>query len=125
MILADDEAILLDEKNREVDYGDFLAEIWSVFFAAGDRRNAPGWSVNQEHLTDVIGWGIEKTDTCCLIPYLALRRFIQREARHWLAERHLVVADNGRYKTINIPVPWQELAGEVAGITVHSWYSSY
>jgi hypothetical protein len=121
MVLDGPESLLIDEKNRERDYGDFLVEVWSVFYGQGDPRNVPGWTVSFSKRTDLVGWGVVATETCCLIPFVPLRRFVVQNARHWLIERTPVVAENDSYQTINIAASWHEIAAAVPDLSVHEW----
>jgi hypothetical protein len=111
IVLRSGQVITVDEKHRRKDYGDILLELWSVFMGPGNPRNRRGWALDWNKLCDYIAWCVIPANSCRLIPYDALRRTTWNRMKAWTAGqggRWRKLADNGRYTTVNVAVPWDE-----------------
>lgn len=109
--------VTVDEKVREKSWGDILLERWS-----DEARKIPGW-VQKDLACDFIAYAFAPDRTCYLLPFLPLRRAWRDHGRVW-AERHKEVrADNGRYVTVSVAVPIEELFAAINGALVVSWSS--
>ncbi len=100
----------IDEKKRTKDYGDFLAEEWSVWHGDRDERNRIGWTLDRSKRCDYIAYAVVPTGRCYLIPFDLLRRTAEACWAQWaLHAQYPKFAENRGYKTKNCPVPWAQL----------------
>jgi hypothetical protein len=122
--LKSGQIITVDEKLRRRDYGDILLELWSQWYGPGDARNRRGWTVDWDKRCDYIAWCIAPLRTCRLLPYDQLRRTTRARARAWAekqGDRWRKVAQNAKYETINIAIPWDVLYDALREDSVRPW----
>jgi hypothetical protein len=99
IILANSKQLLVDEKIREVDYGDILLE-----HVSNDRRGDPGW-VCKPLRADYIAYAVLPSRVCYLLPVPQLQQAWRRWGSEWLARYRRVEARNAEYLTLSCPVP--------------------
>jgi len=99
IILENGKQLLIDEKIRCTDYGDILIEEYSDF----DRKKV-GW-IGRDKCTDYIVYYIVPSQKVYLLPFILLQQAWIKNYKTWLEKYHRKMADNGTYKTSNIPVP--------------------
>jgi hypothetical protein len=136
IILDDGHSYNIDEKVRTVDYGDFLAEIWSVYPYEGEPpyrripgRSVEGWVPNPKHC-DYVAYAVVPTGTCTLLPSAGLEAAWTQHGARWrtLASKReqgfgwIRATTEGRYATISISMPWSEIHSAIAdALTIH-WH---
>lgn len=99
--------ITVDEKVRAKDWDDILLEYWS-----DQERRVPGWAA-KPLACDFIAYAFVPSQTCYLLPALAMRRAWKDHGKHWFDTYGCVKARNEecgrRWTTVSTPVPIGEL----------------
>lgn len=103
VVLRSGKTVTIDEKVRDKDYDDILLEYWSDY-----ERRTKGW-VAKELACDFIAYAFVPSQTCYLLPALALRRAWREHWRHWVETFRRVEARNRGYTTVSVAVPIDEL----------------
>ena len=115
ILLRDGTMIEVDEKVREIDYGDIFLEYWSDW-----ERRIHGW-VAKDLKCDFIAYAVAPTRTCYLLPFPLLRRAWNQHGRSWVATYGRKEADNGHYVTFGVAVPVGVLLGALKDSMVITW----
>jgi len=110
LLFSNGKQLTVDEKFRRKDYGDFLAEIWSVFYSDENPRNKPGWTVDASKTCDFIAYALPTSGKCYLLPFEILRLTARKNYLSWREQRP---AQNNGYVTINRSVGWDQLFTEM------------
>lgn len=114
ILLPNGKRFSIDEKKREVDYGDLLVEEWSV--ADYDPKTKTvlkgrkiGWSLDKDKRCDFIAYSIPSAGKCYLLPFELTRKACEHNLDRWkkLPRAYPKAAKNKDYWTINIAVPWE------------------
>lgn len=132
--LPNDRVIRVDEKKRDKDYGDFLAEICSATTydpSTGTKGGPfrPGWSVDDRKRCDFIAYAVVPASACWLLPFDLLRLTCKKHWREWLAAAKTArprthgwsAAKNGGYWTLNVGVPWDRLFSDLEATMRRDW----
>lgn len=115
LVLSSGKTLSVDEKVRERDWPDVLLEYWS-----DEEERAPGW-IAKDLACDFIAYAFVPSQTCLLLPFHQLRLAWQRHRKEWVAAHKQVRADNGRYTTVSVAVPKDELMRRVGEAMSISW----
>jgi len=116
--LVTGQLITIDEKKREKDYGDFLAEEYSVWHSEKDSRNKVGWTLDRSKRCDYVAYAIVPSGECHLLPFDLLRRTARARWSEWKKHpQYPRFAENRGYKTKNCPVPWDRLWSDMRAIS--------
>lgn len=103
VVLSNGKCIAIDEKVRDVDYGDILLEYWS-----NEERRVPGW-VCKPLLCDFIAYAVKPAGKCFLLPVPALQLAWQIHGDEWRTKWKRIEAVNrvgaGHYTTVSVGVP--------------------
>lgn len=115
IVLASGKTLSVDEKVREKDWPDVLLEYWSD---AG--KKVPGW-IAKDLACDFIAYAFVPSKTCLLLPFHQLRLAWRRHRKQWVQDYQIVRADNGRYVTVSVAVPRDELMRRIGEAMSISW----
>lgn len=107
--------VFVDEKVREGAWDDILLERWS-----DEARRIPGW-IQKDLACDFIAYAFAPIRTCYLLPFLTLRRPWIEHGRAWVGRHKEVRADNGRYVTVSVAIPIDELFAALSGAMAVTW----
>jgi hypothetical protein len=122
--LADGTMLYVDEKVREKDWPDILAEIWS-----DEARRIPGWANDAKQLAcDYIAYAFIPTQRCYLLPHRELVRAVREHDREWWAKCEteqdgfrLVRAHNRGWITTSMAVPTAIMLDAIRDVMVVTW----
>lgn len=104
VILANSKQILVDEKARRIkNTGDIMLE-----YISNDRANTPGW-VEKSLKCDYIAYAFMPSGIAFLLPVNQLQTAWLKNKIGWLRKYKTRAAINDSYKTLNCPVPINEL----------------
>ena len=104
VILANSKQILVDEKARRIkNTGDIMLE-----YVSNDRTNAPGW-VEKSLKCDYIAYAFMPSGIAFLLPVNQLQTAWLKNKLIWLQKYRTRAAINNSCKTLNCPVPINEL----------------
>jgi hypothetical protein len=103
VILSSGKAIYIDEKVRRKDYGDILIE-----YISNDIKKTKGWG-EKPLFCDYIAYAILPKNICYLLPVPQLQKAWSENKPGWLSQYGTRSADNKYYKTLNCPVPINDL----------------
>ena len=103
VVLSSGKVVTIDEKVRTKDHDDILLEYWSDY-----ERRIKGW-VAKELACDFIAYAFVPSETCYLLPTLALRRAWRENYQHWIGNCRKVEARNKNYTTVSVAVPIEDL----------------
>lgn len=103
LTLSNSKQVLVDEKVRDVDYGDILLE-----FISNDKTGTPGW-VCKPLMADFIAYAVLPRGKAYLLPVLSLQNAWNRNGREWRNRHRVVTANNAGYKTHSVCVPTKEV----------------
>ena len=95
--------IYIDEKKREMDYGDIFLEEYSDF-----NENTPSW-LDWSKKTDYISYIVLPTHKIYLIPFILLLKAWIYNYNSWLKKYGRRFSPNVGYFTSGIPIPPNEL----------------
>jgi len=108
IILANSKQILIDEKARRIkNTGDIMLE-----YISNDKNNSPGWA-EKSLRCDYIAYAFMPSGIAYLLPVLQLQHAWQKNKDLWLSKYKTRAAINKSYKTLNCPVPTNELYKEI------------
>lgn len=111
VFLSSGRTILVDEKKRTTDFGDFALE-WKHVHTDGHEE--PGW-IQKDLAIDFLAYAFMPSRRCFLLPWDGLKRVWTERHRHWIENGYPVVrAPNGGYVTLSIAVPIRELLNAIA-----------
>lgn len=97
--LRSSKRVIIEEKVRHKDYGDFFLETWS------DKKNKKlGW-IEKDLACDFIAYVILPKKTCYLLPYLLLRKVWIKNKEFWIKKFKETPSKNEGYTTIGCCVP--------------------
>lgn len=99
LTLTNGKQIYIDEKARDVDYGDFLLEEYSV-----EESKTVGW-LGRDKLTDYVVYVVKPARRAYFLPFLLLQRAWCRYYGEWAKQYRVPSADNGAYHTSNLAIP--------------------
>lgn len=100
--------LLIDEKCRERDYGDVLLETISV-----KHLSKIGWALDDAKLCDFVAYAIPSVRKCYMLPFQLMKEALRHNKSLWESRYGTREAKNNGYVTVNVPVPWCELAAEI------------
>lgn len=104
VILANSKQILIDEKARRIkDTGDIMIE-----YVSNDKNNSPGWA-EKSLKCDYIAYAFMPSGVAHLFPVIQLQSAWFKNKLNWLEKYKTRAAVNETYKTLNCPVPTNEL----------------
>lgn len=115
--LESGKTITVDEKVRAKNYPDILLEYWS-----NAERKVRGW-VAKPLACDFIAYAFVPSQTCYLLPALALRRAWREHVRHWVETCRKVEAHNQTYTTVSVAVPIDDVLLAIQAAQIVSWAS--
>lgn len=115
LVLSSGKTLTVDEKVREKDWPDVLLEYWSD---AGNKT--PGW-IAKDLACDFIAYAFVPSQTCLLLPFHQLRLAWHQHRGEWVRNYQIVRADNGRYVTVSVAVPKDELMRRIGEAMSISW----
>lgn len=107
LIFENSREMLVDEKKRRKDYGDILLEEYSNF-----ENKKIGW-LGRDKQTDYIAYVIYDSKKMYLLPFKLLQLAWLKNYPDWLDKYGRKFANNGNYKTSNIPIPTNELLNKI------------
>jgi hypothetical protein len=105
--------LMIDEKKRDKDWGDFLCEIWSVgeIVAGMYEGKKVGWTLDENKRCHYVAYAIVPAKTCHLLPFDLLRLTAKVNLQRWMSRKGAYPKDavNKGYLTRNCAVPWDDL----------------
>lgn len=113
--------ILVDEKCRDVDYGDVLLEVSSVMKKSPDgnwEELKVGWALDDSKHCDFIAYAIPSANKCYMLPFELTKEALRHNFEAWKLRGRPDVswpidAMNNGYKTRSIGVRWCILAAAI------------
>jgi hypothetical protein len=122
LTLSTGRVVRVDEKVRAEDWPDFCLEVWSDI-----EHTRPGW-IAKDRECDFIAYAFVPSRRCYLLPFLTLRTAWHRHGAEWRDRAKLkapgyrvIRADNGRYTTVSIGVPIEDLLAALTGAQIATW----
>ena len=90
-----------------------LLEEWSVWKGEGHPDNKVGWALDPKKTCDYIAYAFWDSKKCYVVPYKLLRQTFENNRERWkgkyMKNGKVVEAPNKTYRTLSVPVPWDEL----------------
>ena len=99
--------IYVEEKFRQIDYGDFLVEEWSNL-----EQKKVGWTMDDKKISDYVAYHVP--GKCYILHFPTLRKACQTYLEKWKATRHPKDVRNQGYVTRNWAIAWHDIWGGMA-----------